>query len=122
DVLLPARGNLRFVQWAATAQLSQIVRWGCRAHLSPPPFDHSKLFLVDGTWGLVGSANWDPRSLHLNFEYAVECYSSELVAKLDQVFEEKLATAQPLTLEDLEGRSLPVKLRDGIVRLAQPYL
>jgi cardiolipin synthase len=122
DVLLPARGNLRFVQWAAAAQLAQIVRWGCRVHLSPPPFDHSKLFLVDGTWGLVGSANWDPRSLHLNFEYAVECYSSEFVAQLDQVFEEKLATAQPLTLEDLEGRSLPVKLRDGIVRLAQPYL
>ena len=122
DVLLPARGNLRFVQWAATAQLSQIVRWGCRVHLTPPPFDHSKLFLVDGAWALVGSANWDPRSLRLNFEYAVECYSREFVARLDEVFEAKLATARPLTLEDLEGRSLPVKLRDGIVRLAQPYL
>ena len=122
DVLLPARGNLRFVQWAATAQLSQIVRWGCRVHLTPPPFDHSKLFLVDGAWALVGSANWDPRSLRLNFEYAVECYSREFVARLDEVFEAKLATARLLTLEDLDGRSLPVKLRDGIVRLAQPYL
>ena len=122
DVLLPARGNLRFVQWAATAQLSQIVRWGCRVHLTPPPFDHSKLFLVDGAWALVGSANWDPRSLRLNFEYAVECYSREFVARLDDVFEAKLATARLLTLDDLEGRSLPVKLRDGIVRLAQPYL
>jgi cardiolipin synthase A/B len=122
DVLLPARGNLRFVEWAATAQLSQIVRWGCRVHLSPPPFDHSKLFLVDGAWALVGSANWDPRSLRLNFEYVVECYSSDFVARLDKVFEEKLAASRRLTLEDLDGRSLPVKLRDGIVRLAQPYL
>jgi cardiolipin synthase len=122
DVLLPARGNLRFVQWAATAQLSQIVRWGCRVHLSPPPFDHSKLFLVDGTWAMVGSANWDPRSLRLNFEYVVECYSPEFVARLDKVFEEKLAASRPLTLEDLDARSLPVKLRDGVVRLAQPYL
>jgi cardiolipin synthase len=122
DVLLPARGNLRFVEWAATAQLSQIVRWGCRVHLSPPPFDHSKLFLVDGTWAMVGSANWDPRSLRLNFEYVVECYSPEFVARLDKVFEEKLAASRLLTLEDLEARSLPVKLRDGIVRLAQPYL
>ncbi|HKB82534.1 MAG TPA: phospholipase D-like domain-containing protein, partial [Burkholderiales bacterium] len=55
DILLPARGNLRFVEWAATAQLSQIMRWGCRVHLSPPPFDHSKLFLIDGTWCMVGS-------------------------------------------------------------------
>ena len=122
DVLLPAQGNLRFVQWAATAQLSQIVRWGCQVHLTPPPFDHSKLFLVDGAWALVGSANWDPRSLRLNFEYAVECYSREFVSRLDNVFEAKLATARLLTLEHLDRRSLPVKLRDGIVRLAQPYL
>ena len=122
DIVLPARGNLRFVEWAATAQLSQIVRWGCRVHLSPPPFDHSKLFLIDGVWCLIGSANWDPRSLRLNFEYAVECYSAELVSRLAKVFEAKLAGARRLTVADLDGRSLPIKLRDGIVRLAQPYL
>jgi len=27
-----------------------------------------------------------------------------------------------MTLADLEGRPLPVRLRDGIARLAQPYL
>lgn len=122
DILLPARGNLRFVEWAATAQLSQIVRWGCRVHLSPPPFDHSKLFLIDGVWCLIGSANWDPRSLRLNFEYAVECYSAELVSRLGKVLGAKFAGARRLTVADLDGRSLPIKLRDGIVRLAQPYL
>ncbi len=122
DILLPAKGNLRFVQWAATAQLAQIVRWGCRVHLSPPPFDHSKLFLVDGAWALIGSANWDPRSLRLNFEYAVECYSTDLVSKLATVFEARIAGIRPVAIADLDGRSLPVKLRDGIFRLAQPYL
>jgi len=122
DILLPARGNLRFVEWAATAQLSQIVRWGCRVHLSPPPFDHSELFLIDGAWCLIGSANWDPRSLRLNFEYAIECYSAELVSRLGQMLETKFAGARRLTVADLDGRSFPIKLRDGIVRLAQPYL
>jgi cardiolipin synthase len=122
EILLPAHGNLRFVQWAAMAQLTQIVRWGCRVYLSPPPFDHSKLFLVDGLWCLIGSANWDPRSLRLNFEYVVECYSEELVSRLMQVSDAKIAASQLLTIETLENRSLPVKLRDGIVRLAQPYL
>ena len=122
DILLPARGNLRIVEWAATAQLSQIVRWGCRVHLSPPPFDHSKLFLVDDAWCMIGSANWDPRSLRLNFEYAVECYSDELVSRIGRVLEAKIAGTRLLTVADLDGRSLPVKLRDGIFRLAQPYL
>ncbi|HEX7953066.1 MAG TPA: phospholipase D-like domain-containing protein [Burkholderiales bacterium] len=122
DIVLPAHGNLRFVEWAATAQLPQILRWGCRVYRSPPPFDHSKLFIVDDEWCMIGSANWDPRSLHLNFEYAVECYSKELVARLAALVHTRIAAAQPLAVADLDGRSLPVRLRDGAFRLAQPYL
>jgi len=122
EILLPARGNLRFVEWAAAAQLSQVVRSGCRVYLSPAPFDHSKQFLVDDLWCLIGSANWDPRSLRLNFEYAVECYSPDLVSRISEFSGTKIACARLLTVADLDGRSLPVKLRDGVFRLAQPYL
>ena len=41
----------------------------CRNWLTPPPFDHSELMVVDGCWVLLGSANWGNRSLRLNFEY-----------------------------------------------------
>jgi cardiolipin synthase len=122
EIVLPERGNLRLVQWAATAQLSQVVRWGCEVYLSPPPFDHSKLLVMDGVWSLIGSANWDPRSLRLNFEYSVECYSTELAAQLNAVFDAKIACARRMTLAQLEQRPLPVKLRDGLAWLAQPYL
>ncbi len=122
DILLPAQGNLRLVQWAASVPLSQIVRWGCRVHLAPPPFDHTKLLLVDGVWSLIGSANWDPRSLRLNFEYAVECYSADLAGELVGVVEAKRAGARVLTGADLEQRHLSMRLRDGVVWLAQPYL
>jgi cardiolipin synthase len=91
-------------------------------YLSPPPFDHSKLLVMDGAWSLIGSANWDPRSLRLNFEYSVECYSTELAAQLNAVFDAKIACARRVALAELERRSLPVKLRDGVAWLAQPYL
>lgn len=122
EILLPERGNLRLVQWAAAAQLSQVVRWGCEVYLSPLPFDHSKLLVMDDAWSLIGSANWDPRSLRLNFEYSVECYSTDLAAQLNALFDAKKAGARRLTLRELEGRSLPVKIRDGVAWLAQPYL
>jgi cardiolipin synthase len=122
DIVLPERGNLRLVQWAATAQLGQVVKWGCHAYLSRPPFDHSKIFVVDGTWSLIGSANWDPRSLRLNFEYDVECYSEALAARLDALLDAKIAGGRRITRADLDGRPLPLRLRDGVARLAQPYL
>ncbi len=122
QILLPAQNNLRFVHWAAQAQAEQLLIGGCRIFLSAPPFDHTKLMLMDTTWCFFGSANWDARSLRLNFELNVECYDVVLSSTLNQLFDTKLATARELRMEELRARSLPVKLRDGAARLFSPYL
>jgi len=90
--------------------------------LSKPPFDHSKLLVIDGAWTLIGSAIWDPRSLRLNFEYDVECYSRALAARVNGLIDEKMESSTLLTLQDLQGRPMLSKLRDGVAWLAQPYL
>jgi cardiolipin synthase len=122
DVVLPRKGNLPVVQWASTAQLWQVLADGCRVFLTEPPFDHTKLMVVDGEWGLIGSANWDPRSLRLNFELNVECYDAGLARRLDAVVDERLSRARPLTREQVDARPLPIRLRDGLARLLSPYL
>ncbi|HET8539917.1 MAG TPA: phospholipase D-like domain-containing protein [Anaeromyxobacter sp.] len=122
DVVLPERGNLTIVQWAQTAGLWQVLERGCRVWLSPPPFDHTKLMAVDGAWSLLGSANWDPRSLRLNFELDVECYDPGLAARVEALARERIGRARRVTLADVDGRPLPVKLRDGVARLFSPYL
>jgi cardiolipin synthase len=122
DVVIPERGNLPLVQWAQTAQLWQVIARGCRLWSSPPPFDHTKLMVVDGVWTLLGSANWDPRSLRLNFELDVECYDPELAARVEALAEARIARARPVTLADVDARPLAVKLRDGVARLLAPYL
>jgi cardiolipin synthase len=122
DILLPKRNNLPYVNWAAFGLLWQVLGHGCRVWLTQPPFDHTKLMIVDDTWVLLGSANWDPRSLRLNFEYNVECYSTELAEAVEDLVEARLETAESVTRERLAQRSLPVKLRDGVARLLKPYL
>ncbi len=122
DIILPARNNLPFVLWASRAMWSQVLQHGCRIWLTPPPFDHSKLMLVDGCWVLLGSANWDSRSLRLNFEFNLECYDLDLARRLDRWIETKRSGAHPVTMEEVDGRSLPARLRDGTARLLTPYL
>jgi cardiolipin synthase len=122
DIILPSRINLPFVLWASRAMWPQLLEHGCRIWLGPPPFDHSKLLLVDGCWILLGSANWDARSLRLNFEFNLECYDVELAQRLDQWFEAKRTAALPVTLEEINGRPLSARLRDGLARLLTPYL
>jgi cardiolipin synthase len=122
DILLPEQNDLRLVQWASAAPVTEVLEHGCKVWLTPPPFDHTKLMLVDGVWTFLGSANWDPRSLRLNFEFNLECYDRELAAVLETVVSQKRERARLVTLADLNNRSLPVKLRDGVVRLLTPYL
>jgi cardiolipin synthase len=122
DILLPSESDLPHVHWAAFGQLWQVLERGCRVWCSPGPFDHSKLMVVDGAWTLLGSANWDARSLRLNFELNVECYSVELGAHMEGLVQARLNTARPVTLADVNARSLPVKLRDGVARLFAPFL
>jgi cardiolipin synthase A/B len=122
DVVLPERGNLPLIQWAQDAQLWQVLERGCRIWLSPRPFDHTKLMVVDGVWTLLGSANWDPRSLRLNFELDVECWDPELGRRAEALAEDRIARAHALTLRDVDARPASVKLRDGVARLFSPYL
>lgn len=122
EIVLPARNNLPFVHWASAANWWQVLALGCRILLTPPPFDHSKLMVVDEAWSLIGSSNWDPRSLRLNFELNVECYDRPLARELSALVDERVAKAREVTLRDVDARTLAVRLRDAIARLFTPYL
>lgn len=45
-----------------------------------------------------------------------------LAERLDAHVQAKLDGLQPTTMRELDGRSLPVKLRDGVARMFTPYL
>lgn len=122
DIVLPTRGDVPYVQWASAAQWWQVLEHGCRLWEASPPFDHTKLFIVDDDWALVGSANWDPRSLRLNFEFNLECYDRVFARTLIEIFDTRRRHAREITLAEADGRSLLVRLRDGICRLGAPFM
>jgi cardiolipin synthase len=122
DIILPQKSNLLVVRWASRAMWWQVLERGCRIWLTSPPFDHSKLMIVDGHWVQLGSANWDPRSLRLNFELNVECYGRGFADDAQKLIQNKLAGARQVTLAEMDQRSVPSKLRDAIARLFSPFL
>ena len=78
--------------------------------------------VVDAAWGMFGSGNWDDRYMRLNFEFNVETYDQDLAGRLDRRIADTVAQSRRLTLAEVDARSLPVRLRDGIARLFSPYL
>jgi cardiolipin synthase len=122
QIVVPKRSNHLFMDWAAWAQHRFLVERGCEIFLNNPPFDHTKLITVDDLWSMVGSANWDARSLRLNFEYNIEAWDSALATQLNALADKKIAGGRPVTLPMIDARSPLAKLRDATARLLLPYL
>lgn len=122
SLFLPSHLDLPFMRWVADAYLWQILQHGVRVYHRPPPFVHTKLAVVDDRWLLIGSANLDPRSFRLNFEFNVEAYDAALARGLGSWLDGLAAESHEVTLHEVDARSTPRRLRDGFVRLFSPYL
>ena len=75
-----------------------------------------------GAWSCIGSTNWDPRSLRLNFEFNIACHDPALASRLLGIFEEKKAESIEITESVLEATTMPERLRNGFARLFIPVL
>ncbi len=121
-LILPEKSNLPYMHWATRKMLWEVVGYGVNTYYQPPPFAHTKLFIVDDFYAQVGSANIDSRSLRLNFELNVEVFDRGLVQQLGDYVESTLKRSREVTIEELDGRSLPVRTRDALAWLFSPYL
>jgi cardiolipin synthase len=119
-VVMPEHSNHWYVDRASRANIGSILKDGVTIWLGPEPFRHSKVMVVDSEWSLIGSSNWDLRSLRLNFETCMEVYDIPLAKSLENFVTSH--RGQPLTNRDLRSRSLPVQLGDAALRLLMPYL
>jgi len=121
-ILTPAENNIPIVGWAAQTLYPELLAVGCRIFESAPPFDHSKIFLIDGVWSFLGSTNWDPRSLRLNFEFNLACHDAELCQRLAAEMDAKMKNSREITHEMLEAAPVFQRLRNGFARLFIPAL
>jgi cardiolipin synthase len=120
DIVIPENSDHKIMDWAVLAHIAPLLIAGAKIWRAPQPFEHAKLMTIDGGWSLVGSANWDQRSLRLNFELNMEVYDPEFTAMLS----EKIAARQgtEITLKWVYQRPFLVRLRNRAIRLLLPYL
>ncbi|MFO8111678.1 MAG: cardiolipin synthase [Desulfosalsimonadaceae bacterium] len=122
EIVLPEHNNLPFIQWAGNNMLADLLQYGVEVYFQPPPFIHSKIFLIDSIYAQIGSANIDPRSLLLNFELNVEIYHRDFAQTMSDHIDEAVKRSRAVTLEMIRQRSKLAKTRDAVVWLFSPYL
>ena len=121
-LVLPARSNLRYVDWATRRWLPALLDRGVRVFLQPPPFSHTKLIVIDGSYAQIGSANLDPRSLRLNFEIAVELYDANVSTELAAYILSARDHAWQISARESSMQGVAARVRDSLCWLFSPYL
>ncbi len=108
--------------WAAHSYYESLLRAGVEIHEYERGLLHSKTLTIDGCWSLVGSPNFDARSLLLNFEVGVVMYDTKAAHHLEQDFESDIEDARKLELEEWVKRSNWSIIRENVCRLFAPVL
>lgn len=121
-VLVPDRCDVPVVGSASRSYHPPLVRAGVRLFRYTGATLHAKTMVVDGAWGLVGSANVDVRSFRFNFELGALVADAEFAKRLEQRFDEDLGRSAEVTAADLAGRGIATRLMDGAARLLSPLL
>jgi cardiolipin synthase len=76
-----------------------LLKAGAKIFEYQPAMIHAKVLLVDGTWAVVGSTNFDNRSFGLNDEVNLAVRDSSFVERLEHDFVNDLAQSEVITYE-----------------------
>jgi cardiolipin synthase len=117
-LLVPGTSDHRLALWAGRSYYRDLTAAGVEIRELVPRFLHSKLVLVDETWGMIGSANMDERSFRLNFEITAVLYDAGPVGELQREFDAMWARAGVVDGGGPRGQLEQLKL--GLARLVSP--
>lgn len=121
-LVVPQLGNHWYVDYAARSLYTSLLESGVRIFERKPPFSHAKALVVDESYAVLGSPNLDYRSLHLNFETAVEVAQHGFLERLNQQIASELAHSVEVDLEAHRSRSMARRLAENFCYLFQPLL
>jgi len=121
-LVLPARSNHPLTDFARRYYTRELTRAGARVMLYGQHMLHAKTVIVDDRVALIGSANFDLRSLFVNFEIGVFAHSEPDVRALREWARELMAQCRPATASSDGRRRLLGNLAEDLSRLLAPLL
>jgi cardiolipin synthase len=109
-VLLPGKLDSKVAYTASRSGYGPLLLGGIKIFEYQPALLHAKTMVVDGVWGTVGSSNFDNRSFALNQEINLTVYDAPFAARLEQIFEDDLKYAKPVTYDEWGHRGIGERL------------
>lgn len=119
-LIVPEQSDSRIVTAAARSYYQELQDAGVLVFEYQGRMFHPKTLVMDNTYSMIGSANFDNRSFRLNFEVAAVLYDSDINRQLASLFEADLSHCR---LVPRRRRVAPHhQLFEAVARLGSPLL
>lgn len=118
-VMIPGIPDKKFVYYITLSHVEELLKNGIRVY-THEGFLHAKTFVLDDCIASVGSANFDLRSFHLDYELNAMVYDSTFAQQCRDTFYNDIRHSRELTLEDYQKRNWLQKICESFCRLVEP--
>ncbi len=103
--------------YAAHAYYPQLLRSGVKVYLYKAGFLHAKTVTVDEEFSIMGTCNWDIRSIILHDEVVSIFYDPQIARDYAAQYENDMADCEEITWKYLDSFTGGQKFRNSIYRL-----
>ena len=121
-LMLPAHSDQPMAQAVGRADYGDLLEAGIHIFEEQDGMLHSKWATVDGVWSVVGSSNFDHRSILFNDEVDAVVLGRETAAQLEGLFDKQIAKARPVTLQAWSDRPMDERFRELYSRALEALL
>ena len=104
------KSDVKTTLYAGRAMYDELLEGGVRIYEYQPTMMHAKTMVVDSYWSTIGSMNFDNRSVSFNNETNIVVLNEGFGQRMDGIFFDDLKYSKEITLEEVRGWPLKVKL------------
>ncbi len=115
NIIIPENNDCFLIYWANRFFFRELLLSNIKVYLYKENFLHSKSIVIDNNISVLGTINFDIRSILLNFEIAFIIKSLSVNRKLSLINKKYIANSKLLNLQDWDKRSISQKFLENIV-------
>lgn len=121
-IITPHKPDKWYVHEVTKSSYKSLIDGGVRIFEYTPGFIHSKTFVSDDAYGVVGTINMDYRSLYFHYECGVWMYRTESVMDVKKDFLKTQEKCKEIKAEDLKLISFPRTLLGAALKVFAPMM
>ncbi len=121
-LILPGIPDKKAAYALAKSHYKSLISVGVKIYEYTPGFIHAKVVVSDDAKAVVGTINFDYRSLYHHFECAAYLYKTDCISKIEEDFQNTLSKCRTVTPESIKNEKMSYKLAGSFLKLIAPMM